>query len=117
MAKSFTTANAMYDNVINSALPQSDYALFQKSMIAGVKSSAEKIKVLNDLTRKYPKSSMVADVNMEIADTYMADEKFRDAIPYLNNILAAPDAGGLRPKAYLKLGLSYYNIDKNKEAY
>ncbi len=116
MAKSFSTANAMYDNVLNSALPQSDYALFQKSMIAGVKSSADKIKVLNDLTRKYPKSSMVADVNMEIADTYMADEKFRDAIPYLNNILTSPDAGGLYPKAYLKLGLSYYNTDKNKEA-
>lgn len=116
MAKNFSTANAMYDNVLNSALPQSDYALFQKSMIAGVKSSADKIKVLNDLTRKYPKSSMVADVNMEIADTYMADEKFRDAIPYLNNILNSPDAGGLQPKALLKLGLSYYNIDKNKEA-
>ena len=24
---------------------------------------------------------------MEIANTYMADEKFRDAIPYLNKLL------------------------------
>lgn len=116
MAKNFTTANAMYDNILNSALPQSDYALFQKSMIAGVRSSSEKIKVLNDLTRKYPQSSMVADVNMEIANTYMADEKFADAIPYLKAIIASKDAGGLMAQAYLKLGLSYYNIDKNKEA-
>jgi TolA-binding protein/predicted negative regulator of RcsB-dependent stress response len=82
----------------------------------GVKSSAEKIKTLNTLTRQYSKSSLVTDVNMEIANTYMADEKFRDAIPYLNNILNAADAGGLKPAAYLKLGLSYYNIDDNKNA-
>jgi tetratricopeptide (TPR) repeat protein len=116
MNRDFAKANSMYDNVINNALPQSDYAYFQKAMIAGVKSSAEKIKTLNTLTRQYSKSSLVTDVNMEIANTYMADEKFRDAIPYLNNILNAADAGGLKPAAYLKLGLSYYNIDDNKNA-
>jgi tetratricopeptide (TPR) repeat protein len=112
----FTKANAMYDNVINNALPQSDYAFFQKAMIGGVKSSAEKIKTLNTLTRQYPQSGLVDDVNMEIANTYMADEKFRDAIPYLKKIIDAADAGGLKPAAYLKLGLSYYNIDENKNA-
>jgi len=116
MNRDFAKANAMYDNVINNALPQSDYAYFQKAMIAGVKSSSDKIKTLNTLTRQYPKSNLVPDVNMEIANTYMADEKFSDAIPYLNKILELPDAGGLKPVAYLKLGLSYYNIDKNKEA-
>ncbi len=116
MNRDFAKANTMYDNVINNALPQSDYAYFQKAMIAGVKSSAEKIRTLNTLTRQYPKSNLVTDVNMEIANTYMADEKFREAIPYLNNILNAADAGGLKPVAYLKLGLSYYNIDDNKNA-
>ena len=116
MNRDFTKANSMYDNVINNALPQSDYAYFQKAMIAGVKSSTEKIRTLNTLTRQYPQSNLVADVNMEIANTYMADEKFRDAIPYLNNIINMPDAGGLKPVTYLKLGLSYYNIDDNKNA-
>lgn len=116
MNREFAKANTMYDNVISNALPQSDYALFQKAMIAGVKSSAEKIKTLNTLTRQYPQSSMVADVNMEIANTYIADEKFNDAIPYLNKILTDADAEGLRPAAYMKLGLSYYNINNNKQA-
>jgi len=116
MNREFAKANSMYDNIINNALPQSDYAYFQKAMIAGVKSSAEKIRTLNTLTRQYPQSNLVADVNMEIANTYMADEKFRDAIPYLNTILNMPDAGGLKPVTYLKLGLSYYNIDDNKNA-
>ncbi len=47
MLKDFAKANSMYENIINNALPQSDYALFQKAMIAGVKSSAEKIRILN----------------------------------------------------------------------
>ncbi|MBL0146218.1 MAG: tetratricopeptide repeat protein [Chitinophagaceae bacterium] len=116
MLKDYAKANAMYDNVINNALAQGDYALFQKAMIAGVKSSADKIKVLNTLTRQYPGSYLVPDVNMEIANTYLEDEKFRDAIPYLNTTLADANAKGLYPQAYLKLGLCYYNTDRNKEA-
>ncbi|MEP6675526.1 MAG: tetratricopeptide repeat protein [Ferruginibacter sp.] len=116
MNKEFAKASGMYDNVINNALPQSDYAIFQKAMIAGVKSSADKIKTLNTLTRQYPNSDLVSDVNMEIANTYMADEKFRDAIPYLDKVVASADAGGTKAQAYLKLGLSYYNTDRNKEA-
>ena len=53
---------------------------------------------------------------MEIALTYIADEKFRDAVPYLNNILSSNESGGLKPRAYLKLGLAYYNSNNNKEA-
>ena len=116
MEREFAKANAMYDNVISNAMPQSDYAVFQKAMIAGVKSSTEKIRLLNTISRQYPQSSLVPDVTMEIANTYLADEKFTEAIPYLNTLLSLPDAGGLKPKAYLKLGLSYYNTNRNKEA-
>lgn len=115
MLKDFTKANGMYDQVINNALPQSDYATYQKAMIAGVKNSAEKIRLLNTITRNYPSSSLVQDVNMEIANTYISDEKFRDAIPYLTNIINSKD-NGLKPRAYFRLGLAHYNIDNNKEA-
>ena len=117
MDKDFAKANNMYDYVINNALSQSDYALFQEAMIAGIKNSNQKIKILNSLSRQYPQSSLVPDANMGIANTYMADEKFRDAIPYLNNVLTATDAGGSKPKAYLKLGLCYYNLNDNKSAF
>jgi len=116
MKSDFTKANSMYDNVINNALLQSDYAMFQKAMIAGVKSSSNKINTLNTLLRQYPKSNLVPDVNMEIAQTYIADEKFLSAVPFLENILNNPDAGGLKPRAYLKLGLVYYNADKYDDA-
>ena len=116
MLRDFAKANTMYENVINNALIQSDYAMMQKAMIAGIKNSAEKIRILNSMSRQYPKSNLLQDVNMEIALTYIADERFKDAVPYLNNIISSSDGGGLKPKAYLKLGLAYYNSNDNKNA-
>lgn len=116
MLKDYTKANGMYDNIINNALIQSDYAMFQKAMIAGIKNSNEKIKILSSISKQYPKSNLLQDANMEIALTYIADEKFKDAVPYLNNIINSNEAGGLKPRAYLKQGLAYYNSNNNKDA-
>jgi tetratricopeptide (TPR) repeat protein len=115
MQRDFAKANTMYDAAINAAAAQSDYALYQKAMIAGIKNSAEKIRILNSITKQYPNNSIGQDVNMEIAQTYISDEKFADAIPYLNNVIASND-GGQKPRAYLKLGLAYYNSNNNAQA-
>ncbi len=116
MLKDFSKANNMYEAVLNNALPQSDYAMFQKALIAGIKSEGAKIAILNNLLRLYPQSNLIPDGTMEIANTYMAEEKFREAIPFLTTVLNNSKAGGLKPKAYLKLGLSYYNLNDNEKA-
>ncbi len=116
MLRDYAKANSMYDAAINSASVLSDYAMFQKAVIAGIKNSSEKIKLLNTLTRQYPKSYLVPEVNMEIANTYMADEKFKEAIPFLNNVLADNKALNLYPQAYFKMGLCHYNAENNKAA-
>ncbi len=116
MGRDYTRANTMYNIIINNALPQSDYALFQQAMIAGIKNSGEKIRILNSLSRQYQSSDLIPDVTMEIANTYMANEKFRDAIPYLNTLLTLLAANNLKPQTYLKLGLSYFNLNNNNEA-
>lgn len=116
MNKDFAKANSMYDNVINNALLQSDYALFQKAMIAGIKSSSTKIQLLNSFIRQYVNSSLLQDANLEIANSYMVDEKFQEALPYLKNILNTVSSSGLKPVAYLKAGLCLYNLNKNNEA-
>jgi tetratricopeptide (TPR) repeat protein len=115
MQRDFAKANTMYDAMINAASSQSDYALYQKATIAGIKNSGEKIRILNSITKQYPNNSIGQDVNMEIAQTYISDEKFADAIPYLNNVIASND-GGQKPRAYLKLGLAYYNSNNNAQA-
>lgn len=116
MNKDFSRARSMYGTVINNSWPSADYATFQTAMVAGVNSSSEKINLLKSFDRKFPTSMLIPDANLEIAKTYLADEKYRDAVPYLNNVINAPIAGNLKPEAQLKLGLSYYNLDNNNEA-
>ncbi|MER3498171.1 MAG: hypothetical protein C4308_05790 [Chitinophagaceae bacterium] len=116
MNRDYAKANAMYDNVVKFSWPTEDYATFQKAMIAGIKSPSQKIEALNTMIRKFPASSLVVDANMEIAKTYMADERFRDAIPYLNNVTKVQGNHPQKPQAYLHLGIAYYNLNNTGEA-
>jgi TolA-binding protein len=116
MNKSFTQAKTMYDNVIRFSWPAEDYATFQKAMIAGINNSTEKITLMNNLIRKFPNSSLVADANMEIANTYLGEERFREAIPYLITLTKASGNNALKPQASLKLGIAYYNLNNRDEA-
>jgi TolA-binding protein len=116
MNRDFSRAKSMYNTVVNYSWPSSDYATFQTAMIAGVGNPNEKINLLKSIVRRYPSSSLMPDADLEIAKTYLADEKFREAIPYLNNVINAPGANNLKPESYLKLGLSYFNLNKNEES-
>lgn len=116
MNKDYNKAKAMYDNVIKFSWPGEDYATFQDAMIAGIKSTTGKISLLGTLIRKFPTSSLVTDANMEIAQAYIADERFKESIPYLNNVLKGDDNSSLKPHAYLKLGVVYYNLNDNTDA-
>jgi hypothetical protein len=88
MNRDFRKSLAMYNKVLDFSWPSADYATFQKGMIAGVNNGNEKITLLNSITRKYPSSSLIPDANMEIAITYLSEEQFREALPYLKNIIS-----------------------------
>jgi TolA-binding protein len=116
MNRNYAQAKSMYDNVIKFSWPAEDYATFQKAMIAGINNSTEKVNLLNTMVRKFPQSSLVGDANMEIANTYLAEERFREAVPYLNNIVNASANSSLKPQAQLKLAIAYYNMNNNDAA-
>jgi TolA-binding protein len=116
MDRDFRTALLMYNRVLDFSWPASDYATFQKAMVTGVSNSSEKISLLNGLIRKYPGSPLTADANMEIANTYLSNEQFRESIPYLKNVLSATGNDAVKPRAYLRAGIAYYNLENNKEA-
>lgn len=116
MQKEYARARTMYDNVIRFSWPAEDYATFQNAMIAGIRSTSEKITLMNTMVRKFPTSLLVTDANMEIANSYMADERFREALPYLSNVLKGETGNSLKPQAYLKMGIAYYNLNNNTEA-
>jgi len=116
MQRNYNTAKSMYQNVINNGLPQSDYSLYQIALISGINNPVEKIKTFNSLVQRYPQSDLVPESYMQIANAFMVQEKFQDAIPYLLKILAIKEASGQYPKVYLKLGLADYNLNHNEEA-
>src|SRR5688500_7309211 len=113
MERNYGKAKSMYDNVIRLSWPEEDYATFQNAMISGIRSSKDKISLLNTMNRKFPTSPLVTDANMEIANTYMSDEKFAEAIPYLNNVIKSTGNASFKPQAHLKLGTAYYNLYNN----
>ena len=116
MNRDYTRANAMYGTVIKYSWPAEDYATFQQAMIAGIKNPGDKINLLNTMNRKFPTSSLVTDANMEIAKGYMSQERFKEAIPYLNNIIKEQGNSSQKPQAYLRLGICYYNLNNTGEA-
>ncbi|HEY5392930.1 MAG TPA: tetratricopeptide repeat protein [Hanamia sp.] len=116
MQKNYSTAKGMYQNVIDKGLAQSDYSLYQVALINGINNPAEKIKTFNALTARYPQSDLVSESYTQIANAYMVQEKFGDAIPYLNKILDIKSAASQYPNVYLKLGLANYNLNNNDEA-
>jgi TolA-binding protein len=116
MNRDFKTALAMYNKVLDFSWPASDYATFQKAMIAGVNNGPEKITLLNSINRKFPTSNLIPDANMEIAITYLANEQYSEALPYLKNIISATGNDALKPRAYLKAGITYYNLNNSNEA-
>ena len=117
MNRNYTQARSMYDKAIGYSWPSEDYATFQKAMIAGISNPTEKVTLMNNVIRKFPQSTLVADANMEIANTYLAQERFREAIPYLNNIANASGGNNsLKPQALLKAGIAYYNANDNERA-
>lgn len=116
MNKDYTKARSMYETVIRFSWPSEDYATYQTAMIAGIKNPTDKINLLNTLNRKFPRSGIVKDATLEIAMTFLSEEKFREAIPHLNSLVKDAGNESYKPGAYLKLGLAYYNLDNNKEA-
>lgn len=116
MQRNYKQALSMYQQVLDYSWPNADYALYQKAMLTGINNSKLKIEQLTTLQRLYPRTSLVPDANMEIAKTYMADEKFQAAIPFLNNVVNAAQNTGLKQNALLQLGVCYYNLNKNEEA-
>lgn len=115
MNRDYKRAEAMYNKVLDYSWPSSDYATFQKAMIEGVGSGKRKIELLASMSRKFPTSPLRPDANMEIASTYLANEQFQEAIPYLKNVVNDPNSS-LKPRAYLRLGIAYFNMDNNAEA-
>jgi TolA-binding protein len=116
MLRDFAKAKSLYEKSVQYQWNTADYCTYQLAMIAGVKSSSQKISLLTNLIKQFANSSLVSEAKMQIADTYMGDEKYKEAQPYLLDLIATSATGPFGPSAYLKSGIAYYNNDDNVKA-
>ena len=116
MLRDFARARSIYEKVIGYSWASADYAQYQLAMIAGASRPADKIAQLQSFEKRYPNSDLVPNVQMEIASAYLSDEKYREAVPYLEKVIANRKAVDLRAKAHLRLGIAQYNLGNNAAA-
>jgi tetratricopeptide (TPR) repeat protein len=117
MQKQYKPALQAYQRIIDLEWDYRDYATLQKAIInGGLGQKQEKIKILKDYDLQFPNSSYVNDAYMELADTYTNYENFQDAIAPLTRIIMNKQAVNYHPQAYYKLGIVYFNLNKNQVA-
>jgi tetratricopeptide (TPR) repeat protein len=117
MQKSFSKAKPLYTELQERKSDYADYALYQLGMIAGAENKpAQKISYLQNVDKQYPESILAASANLEVAKTYLADENYREALPWLEKVMSAKGGDALKPEAMLKQGLAYYNLNNSGEA-
>jgi pentatricopeptide repeat protein len=117
MQKNIAKAKSIYTTVYQSGGEGADYALFQLSLIEGIKSPSGKINLLKEAEKKFPQSDYRPLIFMELADTYLSEEQYESAVPYLRRIPQLVDKGDeMIPDVMLKLGIAYYNLDQTEQA-
>ena len=117
MLKQYKPALQSYQRAIDLELNYIDYATLQKAIIlGGMGKTSDKIKILTGFETQFPKSNYINDANMELADTYTNHEQYQEAIAPLTKVLLDKKASSYYPQAYYKLGIVYFNLDKNQVA-
>lgn len=117
MLKQFKQATQAYQNVIDLQWSMEDYAVLQKSIIlGGLGKTNEKISILEQFDNNYANSSYLNDARMELAETYIFKEDFKLAIAPLSSVVLDKKAESFHPIALYKLGVTYFNMNKNEPA-
>jgi tetratricopeptide (TPR) repeat protein len=117
MQKNYQNALKNYKRIIDLNIETADYASLQTSIIAGALGNEKlKIETLENIPYQFPNSNLVGDAYMELAKTFMANENFENAIVSLKEIIKNKKYQNLFPEAYLKLGIAYFNLNKNQES-
>ena len=115
MLNDFKKAKSLYAQSLKEY--NSDYAAFQIAIIEGINDPFEKIRLFNLIEKTTPKTTLLPKITMEIADTYISEEKYEFAIHYLNKLMQlVTENDPLYSKALLKLGVVYFNLDRSDDA-
>ncbi|MBR0196430.1 MAG: tetratricopeptide repeat protein [Paludibacteraceae bacterium] len=116
-ARRFSQAITYYSQVSNLQAAGADYALFQRGYALGLQHKyGEKIDVLRELIKRYPKSDYADDGVYEIARAQLQMDDERSAITTYESLLATYPQSKLARKASLERAMLFRNIHDNDQA-
>ena len=116
-ARQFQPAITYYTQVSNLQAAGADYAFFQRGYALGLQHKyAEKINVLRELVKRYPKSDYADDGVYEIARAQLQQDDERGAIVTYEQLLASYPHSALARKASLERAMLYRNLRQNEQA-
>ena len=116
-ARDFRSAITYYNQVSNLQASGADYALFQRGYALGLQHKYEdKINVMRELVRRYPKSDYADDGMYEIARAQLQMDDERGAIATYENLLNTYPHSTVARKASLERAMLYRNLGLNEEA-
>ncbi|MBS4014346.1 MAG: tetratricopeptide repeat protein [Bacteroidetes bacterium] len=117
MSKDYNNAIDYYKRAITLGLIDTDYAMYQKALVEGVKGDFNaKAESLTALLERFPKTSYSDDAIFELASTYMLIDKSSQALNQYNRLINNfPNSRHIKD-AKLKTGLIYYNNNQDQKA-
>ena len=116
MQKKYREALVLYDRIIAANTSESDHARLQKSILLGVQGkTSEKIALLRQLVQN-TSSPVVHQARFELANTYVEEEKYQDAITTLKPLAESPDARLFTVPALLRIGFAYQGLGNSNRA-
>ena len=115
--RQFTQAISYYSQVSKLQASGADYALFQRGYALGLQHKYdEKINVMRELVKRYPKSDYADDAVYETARAQLQKDDERGAILTYESLLSAYPHSVLARKASLERAMLYRNLAQNDMA-
>ena len=116
-AREFQSAITYYSQVSKLQAAGADYALFQKGYALGLQHKyGEKVNVLTELVKRYPKSDYADDGLYETARAQLQQDHERAAIAAYEQLLASYPHSTLSRKASLERAMIYRNLHETDQA-
>jgi TolA-binding protein len=117
ISRRYEKAIEAYDHVIGIGTSEADYALMQKALAHGALSRHnQKISTLDQLLKKFPRSSYYDQALYEMASTSLATNDKRAAVAYFDQLIRERPRSPYAREAMLKTGLIYFNNDQPEQA-
>ncbi len=113
----FSSAAESYQKAIDFGKTDVEYCLYQKAICSGrLTKYSEKIQALKTLIEKYPNSNHISSSYLEIAEAYVRDKQYDNAITWYNNFLKKFTTSDKEFLVKAQIGVLYVNKNEKEKA-